>query len=145
MARKTDTQWKPGQSGNPTGRPPRALKTAKLRADIEKDVPAIIAKLVEQAKAGDAQSARLLLERVVPAIKPVDLPTPLELPDGTLTDQAKAVLAAAGLGAIPAAQAAQLISALGSVAKLVEVDDFAKRIAALEAQALEKGQNHGNA
>lgn len=87
-------RWKPGESGNPKGRPPGAGEVAKLRASIAGHVPEIIGQLVEAAKGGDVQAARLLLERVLPPMKPTELAVPLALPDGSLTDQGRAVLAA---------------------------------------------------
>jgi hypothetical protein len=58
---------------------------------------------------------------------------PIELPaNGALTDQGRAVIAAAGAGALAPGQASQLLAALGSLAALMTADDFAKRLAALE-------------
>lgn len=67
---------------------------AKLRASIAGHVPEIIGQLAEAAKGGDVQAARILLERVLPPMKPTELAVPLALPDGSLTDQGRAVLAA---------------------------------------------------
>lgn len=126
--------WKPGQSGNPAGRTPGTGEVGKLRASIAKHLPEIITKLVEQAKAGDAQAARLLLERVLPPVKASELPAPIPLPDGALADQGRAVVAAAGSGALAPGQAAQLLAGLGALAKLIETDELAARVAALEQQ-----------
>jgi len=49
-----------------------------------------------------------------------------------LADQGRAVLGAAGLGALAPGQAAQLLASLGALAKLVETDELAARVAALE-------------
>ena len=125
--------WKPGQSGNPAGRKPGTGEVAKLRAAIAEHVPAIIAKLVEQAKAGDAGAARLLLERVLAPVKAQEQAAPIDLPhDGTLGDQGRAVLVAAGAGHIAPGQAAQLLAGLGALATLIKTDELAVRIAALE-------------
>lgn len=124
--------WKPGQSGNPKGRPRGETTVAHLRAGIAKDVPAIVAKLKEQAKAGDTTAARLLLERVLPPLKALEQPVPLALPDGSLSDQGRAVLVAAGAGQLAPMQAAQLLAGLGALAKLIETDELAARVAALE-------------
>src|SRR5688572_19184713 len=93
------SRWKPGQSGNPSGRLPGTGEVAKLRAGIADSIPDILEKLTEAAKAGDVQAARLLLERVLPPIKAIQLPAPVEMPHlGTLADQARAILGAATRG-----------------------------------------------
>jgi hypothetical protein len=53
---------------------------------------------------------------------------------GTLTAKADAVLSAAAAGDLAPTQAAQLITALGSLAKITEIDELAARITALETQ-----------
>lgn len=127
-----EANWKPGQSGNPAGRPPGTGQIAKLRASIAEHVPGIVSKLVEQAQGGDVGAARLLLERVLPAVKPMKQEAPIELPGGNLTDQGKAVMAAAAAGELAPSQAAQLMSGLGALAKLTETDELVKRVEALE-------------
>ncbi len=127
--------WKPGQSGNPKGRAKGAGEVAKLRASIAKHMPDIIEKLVAQAKAGDTGAARLLLERAVPTIKAAEQAVPIHLPEGTLTEQGRAVLAAAGAGVVAPGQAANILAGLSALAKLIETDDLAARIAALEARS----------
>ncbi len=129
----TTGRWAPGQSGNPSGRRPGTGKVAKLREDIAGHVPDIVARLVEQAKDGDVQAARLLLERVVPPMKAVEAPAPLALEGSTLTDQGRAVMAAVGAGELAPGQGAALLAALGTLAKLAEADELERRIAALEA------------
>lgn len=127
-------RWKAGESGNPKGRTPGTGEVAKLRDSIAAHLPAIITQLVAKAKEGDSQAARLLLERVLPPIKPIEQPTMLILPDdGTLTAKAAAVLTAAAAGVLAPGQAAQLIAALGALGKITEVDELASRITALEA------------
>lgn len=137
MTTKRPGRWKPGESGNPKGRARGSGDIGKLRQSIAEHVPDIIAKLVQAATAGDAASARLLLERVIPPIKAAELPAPMDLPDGSLAEQGRAVLAAAGTGDLAPGQAAQLLAGLGALAKLIETDELAARIAALEAK-------HGN-
>jgi hypothetical protein len=133
MTKQEQTRWKPGQSGNPNGRPPGSSEAGKLRADIEKKVPGIVAKLVEQAKEGDVQAARLLLERVLPPLRATEQPVPVQVPaDASLTDQGRAVLQAAAGGVLTSSQASQLMAGLSSLARLVESDELARRVAALE-------------
>lgn len=130
--------WKPGQSGNPKGRPPGVGEIGKMRAAIAGNVPAILESLTTAALAGDVQAARLLLERALPPIKPVEQSQPLSLPDGTLTEQGRAVLAAVAAGELAPGQGAALLGAIGTLARVSEVDELARRIEALE-------DRHGNA
>jgi Family of unknown function (DUF5681) len=138
---KTVGRWKPGESGNPAGRAPGSGVVEKLRAQIADHIPAIIAKLVEQAKDGDASSSRLLLERVIPPLKAAEQAVPLVLPDGSLTDQGRALLSAAASGILAPGQLAQLLTGLGSLARVTEVDELSRRVAELE--ALTKGNQNG--
>ena len=134
MTEKKISRWKPGQTGNPKGRPPGQSEITRLRASLAGDVPEILAGLVLAAKGGDVQAARLILERILPPIKAIEQAVELQLPTaGTLTAKAAAVLSAAAAGELAPGQAAQLIAALGTLAKIQEVDELAARIEKLEA------------
>lgn len=132
MTRKAPPHaWKPGQSGNPSGRTRGAGQIGKLRTAIGEHVPAIIANLVELALAGDVQAARLLLERAVPAVRPESLPVSLPLPEG-LAAQGQAVLAATAKGRLGIHEGAALLNAIGQHARALEAADLAQRVEALE-------------
>ncbi len=138
MNDKKPKGWQPGQSGNPTGKKPGSGQLQQLRASIAADVPEILAGLVEAAKGGDMQAARLILERVLPAIKPIEQALALTLPtEGTLTAQGRAVLAAVADGAVAPSQGAQLLAAISSLARVTEVDELLSRIVALEVRNAE--------
>lgn len=127
-------RWKPGQSGNPKGKPPGSGELQRLRASIAADVPDILAGLVTAAKGGDAQAAKLILERIFPAVKPVEQTQELDLPEGgTLTAQGRAVLSAVALGELAPGQGAQLLTAIGTLARVTEIDELTQRIDKLEA------------
>jgi hypothetical protein len=130
----TPHRWKAGQTGNSKGRPLGQSEITRIRASLAGDVPEILAGLVMAAKGGDVQAARLILERILPPVKAIEQAVELQLPiDGTLTAKASAVLSAAAAGELAPGQAAQLIAALGTLAKIHEVDELAARITALEA------------
>lgn len=132
-SKRNGTSWKSGQSGNPKGRPKGAGKIAQLRETIAEAVPDILAALIAQAKAGDVAAARVLVERAIPAIKPVELPAAIALPtDATLTAQGQAIMGATAAGTLAPGQGAALLTALATVAKLVETDELLRRVAALE-------------
>lgn len=120
-----------GNKASP-GRPPGRGAVAELRDKLAQDVDKVIEILRTQALAGDAQAIRILLDRVLPSLRPVELPTPLDLPAGNLAQQAHAVVQAVAAGDIAAGQAVQIISALGGVAKIVETTDLLDRIEKLE-------------
>ena len=126
-------RFAPGNKLSP-GRPPGRGPGAELRAVLATDLDKIIDVLKAQALAGDPQAIRIVLDRVLPALRPVDLPTTLDIPaDATLADQARAVVRAAADGDLSPTQAAQIVTALGGVAKIVEVTELVARIEALEA------------
>ena len=130
--------WKPGQSGNPAGKPSGSGELQKLRAAIGEHVPEIINQLVTAARGDDIQAARLILERVLPPVKAIEQPQTIDLPDGTLTDQGRAILRSVADGELAPGQGAQLLAAIGTLGKIAELDELAARITALEA-------SHGNA
>lgn len=140
MTQKRDTRFKPGESGNPSGRTPGSGWVAAARKALEEDwtgkpgQEGIKAILVKKAKEGDMAAIRIVAERVCPPIKAMEPATPINLPEGSLTDRANSVLAGLADGTLNPSQAAQLLQALGAVAKVQEVDELARRIEALEAR-----------
>ena len=132
--KKPPPGWAKGTSGNPAGRPKGSGEVAKARAAIAEHVPAVIAKLVEAALAGDIGAARLLLERTIAPLKASEEKAAMLLPDGSLTDQGKAVIAAIASGDLAPGQGAALLVSLGTLAKLTEADELEQRIEALEAK-----------
>jgi hypothetical protein len=64
------TRWKPGQSGNPSGRPKKLHITDAIRAELEREGPdgipndeAIARVLVELARAGNMDAIREIADR----------------------------------------------------------------------------------
>ena len=139
MTEKKPKGWQKGQSGNPSGKTPGSGALQKLRATIATDVPEILAGLVIAAKGGDTAAARLLLERVLPPVKAIEQAVELQLPDGgTLTAQGRAVLSAVACADLSPGQGAQLLAAIGSLARLTEIDELTTRIDRLEAANVSK-------
>lgn len=65
------TPWKPGQSGNPNGRPATAhVRQEILRVFRERpeDVAAIVGAQIEQAKSGNTAAFKATVEWVEPAL-----------------------------------------------------------------------------
>jgi hypothetical protein len=134
MTEKKPQGWQKGQSGNPKGKPPGSGELQRLRASIASDVPDILTGLVNAAKGGDVQAARLILERVLPPVKAIEQAVALQMPEGgTLTAQGRAVLSAVALGDLAPGQGAQLLTAIGTLARVTEIDELTQRIDKLEA------------
>lgn len=134
MERSNRGRWEPGKSGNPAGRPIGTGQIAQLRAAIGERVPAILEQLIDKATSGDIGAARLLLERVLPPLKAEELPVAFELQPGTLTARSATILKAVARGNLSVATGTQLIAAIGSLARVTEVDELARRIDLLEAR-----------
>ena len=132
LKNKRPGRWKAGISGNPAGRTPGSGQLQKLRDAIAKDVPEILASLVDAAKGGNINAARLILDRVLPPLKAIELAVAFQLPEGTLTAKAGALLDAAALGQVTPAQAAQLIAAVGTIGKITLFDELNARLTFLE-------------
>lgn len=124
-------KFKKGESGNPQGRP--KTESAALRkalADRGADVAGVV---LAAAIGGDLTACRMVLERLVPPLRATAAPVALALPAGAgLTDTGKAILTAAAGGDLPPDIASQLITALGALAKISEIDALEKRISLLE-------------
>jgi len=122
--------WKPGQSGNPSGHRPGPSRVAKLRKLLEPHASDPIAKAVELALASDTTALKVCLERLLPPIR--EEPVKLRL-QGSLSEQGQTILATVAAGDLSPTPAARLLQALAHQAKLVEVDELERRVAALEA------------
>lgn len=132
MTEAKTTKWKPGQTGNPRGRPKGAGEVSKIRTAIAAQVPALIEKLTALAMAGDVGAARLLLERAVAPLRAAEQAQALNLPKGTLTEQAQAVLAEVAAGNLAPGQGAALLGGIATLARVTEIDELERRLSALE-------------
>lgn len=74
--------WKPGQSGNPAGRPAGTKNKATIFKEIVKSqfeeqitehLPAIIEAVARKAAEGDVAAAKLVFDKIIPNAKAVDL------------------------------------------------------------------------
>ena len=133
-SKKNLKSWGPGQSGNPKGRPRGAGFAGQAREALAGRLPEILKAVADAAAAGDMQACRIVLDRLVPALKPVEATIEgMALPTGSLTQQATDILAAVARGEIGPTHAGQLIGSIAALAKIAETDELKARIEALEA------------
>lgn len=129
-------RFAPGKSGNPGGRVARENK--QLREKLQRDGGQVIDVVLAEALKGDMAACRLILDRLVPALKPTAAPVSIDLPEQAgIAGVARAFIVAAASGAMPADVAAQMVGAVASLARITEIDELAQRLDALEAL------NHG--
>ena len=126
-------RFKPGQSGNPSGKP-KGVKHAstKLRDAIACDLHTIVAALVEKAKDGDTAAAALLFSRTLPPLRPQSEAPDTPLRGVSLDERAEAISSATLAGQISPTTAAELMSVLTAHARITEISELAERLERIE-------------
>lgn len=128
--------FKPGQSGNPAGRPvgARHKTTVALESMLDGEAETITRKAVELALAGDMAAIRLCLDRILPPRK--DRPVNFAMPKmATIADAKQAVsaiVAAVADGQLTPMEAGELAKTVESFTRTVEAFDFEERLSKLE-------------
>jgi len=126
-------KFKQGQSGNPAGRPKGIVdKRWALRNRLENASETLVDEAIKRAIDGDSGLMRALLGRLVAPAKAETLPATFTLPEGSLSDQATAVMQAVSSGMIAPSTGGELLAALGQVAKIREADELLRRVESLE-------------
>jgi hypothetical protein len=121
-----------GETRNPAGRPKGLPDKRDIYNCIKADLPEILKTLVKQAKAGDAQSARILLDRSVPVLRATDVHSALPVAGATPVERAQSVLAAVEAGAVTPAEATTAMQLIGAAAQIATSTELLQRIEALE-------------
>jgi len=130
------TPFRPGQSGNPKGRPrgARNATTLALESLLDGQAKALTQKAVDLALSGDRTALRICLDRILPVRK--DRPIDFVLPAiATIADAPKAIgaiTAAVAQGEITASEAADVSRLIETYVRAIEASDLDKRLKALE-------------
>ena len=132
----TSTRWKPGQSGNPLGRPKGVRHKAVEALDLlgRNASEEIVLSVIASAKTGDARCAELVLRRIWPEVKtrPVMLDLPAIADAAGVLEALAATTQATAAGEITPDEASALAGLVEAQRRAVETDDLAERVAALE-------------
>lgn len=129
--------FKPGQSGNPHGRPPgRDVRAALFKQELKKFEPKLIAKVIELALEGDKDALKICLERIYPTpkLRPrTGDEVRLEFPPGaTLSEKAEIIVDAALRGEVGLDGATVAMSLITEKARVDDLDQVAKDVAEIK-------------
>jgi Family of unknown function (DUF5681) len=128
--------FKPGESGNPAGKPKGARNkvTLAIEALLDGEAEALTRKAIELAMGGDMTALRLCIDRLAPPRK--DRHVAFELPPiACAADAVKAsafLVAAVADGDLTPAEAAELGKLIEGYVRALEATDFALRLDNLE-------------
>lgn len=84
------------------------------------------------------EAAKAAVPYIHPRLSPIDKPVHIDTLSGGLADQARAILVALCDGSITPDQASTLMRTIATQARIIEVDQLEKRVAALEQRQPEK-------
>jgi hypothetical protein len=128
--------FRPGQSGNPAGRPrgARDVATRLVEALTQGEAEEIARKAVDLAKEGDSRIVKALLDRLAPAPRARFVPFALP-PLDAIEDVPKAtaaLIAGVAEGEITPGEAAELARLVDAHIRAIELAELEERLAALE-------------
>jgi hypothetical protein len=125
-----------GRSGNPKGRPRGSQdRRTLIFNELLPHASQLVSKAVAMALQGDPAMLSLCLNKLIANAKPADHETRIDNFAGSLTERGEQVLGAMARGEVAPSEAAVVLGALSSQAKLIEVVDLSRRVEALEEHA----------
>ena len=133
-----DHLFKPGKSGNPSGRPKGARNKSTVAAEalLDGESESLTRRCIDLAMEGDPTALRLCLSRILPVKR--DRTIELDLP--ALEDSQDSlraigtVLEAVGSGMITPSEGQAVASLLETPRRTFEVEELERRLEVLEAQ-----------
>lgn len=133
--------FKKGVSGNPSGRPAgRPDRRTKLRALIEPSAPELIQAAITAAMGGDGQMMKLILDRILPPLKPDSEAVPVQVDlSGSPIEQSQEILKGVSDGLISIENAVNLLMGISVSMKIREISELEQRLEALETELSQRG------
>ena len=135
-------KFQKGKSGNPFGRPKGIRNKATLLAEalLQTEVEAICRKAIEEAKNGNIQAIKIILDRILPPKKesPIHIALPLVQNPTDILKATQHIVASVGRGEITPGEGEALSRIIDVHAKAIEMNEFEKRLKNLE----ERQQNN---
>ena len=129
-------RFRPGQSGNPAGRPKgaRHATTAAIEALLEGEAETIARKAIDAAKAGDMVAIRLVLDRICPPrkLRPIHIELPPIHDAGGVAKAQQEILRAACAGDLLLDEAQALSGLLEARRQSLETQELEARLSELE-------------
>ena len=126
-------RFKPGESGNPNGRPSGTGMQSKLKEAVGDRFDQIVDRVVEAALLGDMTAASLILSRLVPPIKATQEPQAFPMYGKSLTEKAESVLESVSAGLLSATDGKQILDAMAGVVRVHDGEILAKQLDQLKA------------
>ena len=120
-------------SPNPSGRPKGNATAQKLRESLAEQLPGILEKLTELALSGDVSAIKLIMDKVVPSLRPVSEAIVINsIPDDNTAEIGRLVIDATLRGELAPDVSSQLLAGLASQVRIEEYTLLEQRISQLE-------------
>lgn len=136
-------RFKKGKSGNPRGKPKGAKHKSSLMAEMlfESEIEAICHHVITQAKEGNMQAAKIILDRLLPPKKdrPINFKLPMIHNAADALKAGRLISHAVGNGEITPLEGESLSKIVEIQAKNIDLFDFGTRL-----EAIEKHMNQKN-
>jgi hypothetical protein len=136
-------RFKKGKSGNPGGKPKGARHKASMMAEMlfENEIAAVCHQVIDQAKEGNMQAAKIILDRLLPPRKdrPINFKLPFIQNTADALEASRLICHAVGNGEITPLEGESLSKIVEIQAKNIDLFDFGTRLQAIEKHMNQKG------
>lgn len=129
-------RFKKGKSGNPRGKPKGAKHKASMMAEMlfENEIAAVCHQVIDQAKEGNMQAAKIILDRLLPPRKdrPINFKLPFIQNAADALKASRLICHAVGNGELTPLEGESLSKIVEVQAKNIDLFDFGIRLQAIE-------------